>query len=95
MRSSERIKQWLRDHPLISPASIESALGLAYGTIRLNSDRAIPGKHVYRIMDLLGEYGMEHSIPKEMRARQLDKNARSNSKEEMLDILREEGIDGN
>jgi hypothetical protein len=55
------IKQFLRDHPLISPNGIEKALNIPTGTIRLNSDRPIPERYISIISDLLGKYGLNHS----------------------------------
>jgi hypothetical protein len=50
------IKEYLREHPLISAFSIERTLGLPRGTIRLNSDRKIPVKYEAMILDSLSNY---------------------------------------
>jgi hypothetical protein len=50
------IKEFLKSHPLINPYSVEKALGIPTGTIRLNSDRKIPEKYQQLIIESLQNY---------------------------------------
>jgi hypothetical protein len=50
------IKEFLKSHPLINPYSVEKALGIPTGTIRLNSDRKIPEKYQRLIIESLANY---------------------------------------
>jgi uncharacterized protein YlzI (FlbEa/FlbD family) len=50
------IKRFFMENPLIRPSSIEKALGIPHGTIRLNSGRKIPEKYEAMIIESLERY---------------------------------------
>jgi hypothetical protein len=62
------IKEFLRENPLIRPSSIEKALGIPHGTIRLNNERGIPEKYQRLIIESLSNYTAikEHVVVKEV-----------------------------
>jgi hypothetical protein len=51
------IKDFLKLRPFINVASIERALNIPTGTIRLTNDRPIPDKYKDQIISLLSIYG--------------------------------------
>jgi hypothetical protein len=71
------IKEFLRSHPLINAYSIEKALGLNVGTIRLNSERAIPEMHLAAIKELLSPYGYAEGAKELPVVKQVEKSTGS------------------
>jgi hypothetical protein len=57
------IKEFLKSHPLINCYSIDKALGLPVGTVRMN--RPIPERHIGVIAGLLSAYGYDSGAVKE------------------------------
>lgn len=55
------IKEFLREHLLISAFSVERTLGIPRGTIRLNNDRKIPEKYQQLIIESLSNYSPIHT----------------------------------
>jgi hypothetical protein len=50
------IKEFLKSHPFINAYSVEKALGIPVGTIRVNSERPIPEKYRAMIIESLNNY---------------------------------------
>jgi hypothetical protein len=56
------IKEWLKDHQLITANSIEKLLNIPTGTIRINDKRAIPEKYIKQIESILVDYGYNSNV---------------------------------
>jgi len=60
------IKDFLRVHPLINLHGLEQQSSVPLSTIKLNSDRPIPGKYIQLLKDTLKGYGLiDKACPKE------------------------------
>ena len=57
------IKEFLKLHPLINCYSIDKALNLPVGTVRIS--RPIPERHIAAIQGLLSSYGYESGAIRE------------------------------
>ena len=51
------LTNWIKTHNLISMSSLEKALGLSHGNLKLN--KKIPDKHRSQIIKLLEQYGYD------------------------------------